>query len=264
MKMRLDAMVQDIHNDLDLDEINSINDTVESMQVAQIIKTTYFAMMSNRNWPHLRQTISLVPSHNLARPTHMSVPDNIKELSFINYNCHRKGETRLRYKAIKWQEPDEFLRRQNTLNTDDTTTLAVLDPTGVHLQIKNNKAPEFFTSFDDNTLVFDSFDDSVESTLQESKVQAMAYLMPTWSMTDEFIPDLPSEAFIALLEEAKSKAAYKLKQQADEKAEQESTRQQRWLSRKAWQVHGGIEYPNYGRGSNKYKRDTTFAQGRNN
>lgn len=264
MKMELLEIVQDIHNDLDLDEVNSIDDTVESMQVAQIVKTTYFAMMSNRNWPHLRQTISLTPSHDLARPTHMAVPDTIKELAFINYNCAKDGETRLRYKTIKWQEPDEFLRRQNTLNTDDDNTMVVTDYTGVQLQIKMNKAPEFFTSFDDNNLVFDSYDGEVDDTLQESKVQAMAYIMPSWSMTDTFVPDLPTEAFIALLEEAKSKSAYKLKQQADEKAEQESTRQQRWLSRKAWQVHGGIEYPNYGRGSNKYRRDSTFAQGRNN
>ena len=40
-KMTLLAMVQDILNDMDGDEVNSISDTVEAEQVAQIIKTTY-------------------------------------------------------------------------------------------------------------------------------------------------------------------------------------------------------------------------------
>jgi hypothetical protein len=264
MKMTLIEMVQDIHNDLDLDLVNSIDDTVESQQVAQIIKTTYFAMMSNRNWPHLREAIPLVPFSNTALPTHMSIPDGMKELDFINYNCSKAGETRLRYKAIKWLEPDSFLRKQNALNTDATNTKVVLDPTGVQIMIKTDKAPEFFTSFDDTTLVFDSFDSSVDSSLQESKCQCMAYMMPSWTQRDNFVPDLPAEAFISVLEEAKSKASLKLKQSADNKAEQEAVRQRNWLSRKARRIAGGIQYPNYGRRSQQSRRDVTFQEGRNN
>lgn len=260
MKMTLLEMVQDIHNDLDLDFINSIDDTVEAGQVAQIIKTTYFAMMSNRNWPHLRELISLTPSNDTNIPTHVFVQDNVKELDFVNYNCVKSGETRLRYKTMKWLEPDNFLRKQNTLNTDNDNTDVVTDPTGVKFPILNNKNPEFFTSFDDKALVFDSFDSEVDSTLQESKFQAMAYVMPSWSTTDSFVPDLPDEAFISLLEESKSKAALKLKQEADQKAEQEAVRQRIWLSRKAKRVNGGIQYPNYGRRNAKYFRDVTFKQ----
>lgn len=259
--MTLLEMVQDIHNDLDLDFINSIDDTVEAAQVAQIIKTTYFAMMSNRNWPHLRKLVSLTPSNNSGLPTHMIVQDNVKELDFINYNCIKNGETRLRYKPMRWLEPDAFLRKQNALNSDNVNTSIVTDTTGIQLQILTNKNPEFYTSFDDKTLVFDSYDTSVENTLQESKVQAMAYVMPSWSQTDSFVPDLPEEAFMSLLEESKSKAALKLKQEADQKAEQESIRQRNWLSRKAWKVQGGIQYPDYGRGRAKRGRDVTFTQG---
>lgn len=264
MKMSLLEMVQDIHNDLDLDLVNSIDDTVESQQVAQIIKTTYFAMMSNRNWPHLREPVRFVASNDAQRPTHMTLPEGMKELDFMNYNCQKEGETRLRYKAIKWLEPDSFLLKANALNTDADNTMIVVDPTGVQFIIKTDKAPEFFTSFDDTTLVFDSFDSDVENTLQVSKCQGMAYMMPTWVHSDTAIPDLPSEAFISLLEEAKSKASLKLKQSADNKAEQESVRQRTWLSRKARRMNGGIQYPNYGRAGRKIPKDPTFAEGRNN
>ena len=243
MKMTLLEMVQDIHNDLDLDEINSIDDTVESAQVAQIIKTTFFAMMSNRNWPHLRQTVSLIPSGALARPTHMGVPNGIKEMVFINYNCVKKDSTRKVYRTMKWLEPDAFLRKANQLNNDSDNVDIILDTTGIELLIRNDKQPDYYTSFDDNNIVFDSYDNEVDDTLQASKVQALAYIMPSWTTSDSFVPDLPQEAFTALLEEAKSRSALKLKQEADQKAEQEAQRQQRWLSRKAWQVKGGIQYP---------------------
>jgi hypothetical protein len=76
----------------------------------------------------------------------------------------------------------------------------------------------------------------------------MAYIMPSWLPSDDFIPDLPDEAFTALIEEAKSRASLKLRQVADQKSEQESRRQQRWLARKSRRVSNGIIYPNYGRG----------------
>ena len=38
---------------------------------------------------------------------------------------------------------------------------------------------------------------------------------------------------------------------ANQKAEQKAARQQRWLSRKAWRIEGGIEYENYGRSFRK-------------
>jgi hypothetical protein len=263
MKMSVLDMVQDILNDLDLDEVNSIDDTVESAQVAQILRTTYFALMSNRNWAHQKQTITLNASNTHTRPTHMKVPENIKELMFVNYDCANAKDNRKIFKQLKWQEPDAFLRRQNNLNSADHTTIIVKDVTGVELLIQNNKAPEYFTTFDDSYIVCDSFDSSVENTLQETKVQAMAYMMPTWTQSDDFIPDLPEEAFIALLEEAKAKASYKLKQQLDQKAEQEAARQQVWLSRKNWQISGGIQYPNYGRGRSRFARDVTFTRGTN-
>ena len=260
MKLTLFDMVDDILNDMDADKVNSIFDTFESEQVAQIIKSTYLAMMSNRNWPHQRKAISLKPSGDPNKPTHMSIKDNVKELIFLNYNNVKSGETRKRYEPVKWMEPDDFLRRSNLRDSDEPNILVVVDPTGVEMLVGNDKKPEYYTSFDDENLVFDSYDSEVDSTLQESKVQGQAYVMSTWTNEDDFIPELPEEAFTALLEESKSRAMFKLKQMTDSKAEQESSRQQRWLARRAWRVEGGIKFPDYGRASRKHRRDPTFRE----
>jgi hypothetical protein len=257
MKMTLLDIVQDILNDMDGDEVNTIDDTIESAQVAQIVKSTYFAMLSNRNWPHTRQAIQITPSGDSALPTHMVVQQTIKELCFINYNKVRDGETRKLYKPVKYLYPDDFLRVTNRRNNDVNTVDIITDPTGVELLVRNDIPPTYYTSFDDELLVFDSYDNLVDTTLQQSKVQAQAYVMPEWVHTDEAIPDLPMDAFTALLEESKSRAMLKLKQVQDIKAEQEASRQQRWLSRKARVVNGGIRYPNYGR-RGFGARDVTF------
>lgn len=256
-KSTLIEIVQEILNDMDSDEVNSIDDTFESQQVASIVASTYRAMVSNRNWPHLKRLVQITASGDSALPTHMIVQDNIKELVSINYNTVKVGETRRSYTAMKWAEPDDFLRMSNMRNNDSSNVDVIVDPTGVELLIYNDRAPTKFTSFDDTKIVFDSYDSVVDSTLQQSKVQAQAYIMPTFTLIDSHIPDLPEEAFTALIEEAKAKSFSKLKQMQDVKAEQEAGRQQRWLSRKDWRVKGGVRYPNYGRGRNK-TRDGTF------
>ncbi len=251
-KMTLLELTQDILNDLDSDEVNSIDDTYESAQVAQMVKSTYIAMMSNRNWAHLRKSIKLVASGSTANPTHMTLEVGIKEICFINYNCILDGETRKRYTEMKYIHPDDFLRLTNRRNNDEANIDVIIDAaTTVELLIRNDLNPTYYTTFDEETLVFDSYDVSIESTLQQSKVQAVAYVMPEWTHTDAAIPDLPEEAFTALLEEAKSRAMFKLKQTNDAKAEQEAGRQHRWLARKNWTVNGGVRYPDYGRKGRK-------------
>lgn len=260
MKSSLLDITQDILNDLDGDEVNSIDDTFESQQIAQIIKSCYFEMMSNRNWPHLRRSISLVPSGDETYPTHMSISEDVKELCFINYNKAKNTDTRRIYQPVRWLEPDDFLRVTNRRNSDMGDVDVIQDYTGVELLILNDIAPTYFTSFDDKHLVFDSYDKEVDSTLQQSKVQAQAYVMPEWRTRDSFIPDLPTEAFSALIEEAKRTAMFKLKQVVDSVANLKADRQQRWLSRKAWAVEGGIRTPNYGRNVRGGYRDSTFKR----
>lgn len=260
MKMTLLELTQDILNDMDSDSVNSIFDTFESEQVAQIIKTTYFSLMSTREWPHLRQTIQLVPSTDQAKPTHMYVPDGVMRMVSLNYNKARDGETRKLYQNVSWREPDHFLQMTNAQNSDSDNIDVIMDDSGIELLIANDRHPTYFTSFDDKTLIFNSYDKSVDDTLQNSKTQALAYVMPDWQTTDTFVPDLPEEAFMALLEEAKSRAMVKLKQIEDPKSEQEAQRQHRWLSRNSWKVKGGIKTPNYGRNSRKMRRDPTFTR----
>jgi uncharacterized protein with NAD-binding domain and iron-sulfur cluster len=232
---------------MDGDFVNSIDDTEESMQVAQIVRSTYNAMMSNRNWAHTRHPIQLVPTANLAQPTHVTVPDKIKELYFINYNIAKAGDEQVSFVPMKWKEPDEFLQLTNYYNTSEDNVTTVVDDSGVSFQIMNDTAPSFYTSFDDRTLVFNSYDSAVESNITANRMQSMAYMMPDFIVQNSAIPNLPDDAFALLVESAKSKASWKLRQVADPAAQAEAKRQTKWLARNHRRVNKGIKYPNYGR-----------------
>jgi hypothetical protein len=247
MKMTLLEMVQDILNDLDSDEVNSIDDTIESQQVAQIVKTCFYEQITNRNWPHLRKLVQLEASGTTAKPNYLQIPEKLKELLFFKYQSSKLGETKIQMLDVAYKEPDAFLRMVQSRDSDLDNVDVITDFSGTSLLVVNDKAPEYWTSFDDEYIITDSYNSDVDDTLKKNKTQCLAYIEPTWVHTDDAIPDLPDEAFPGLLEEAKSTAFLVLKQMANQKAEQKASRQARWLARKAWATHGGIQYEDYGR-----------------
>ena len=250
-KMTLLELVTDVLNDMDSDEVNSISDTIESQQVAQIVKTSYFEIIGNRNWPHLKKLIQLESSGDVLKPNYMKIPENVKELIFFNYDKISVAVPKINLQEIKYKEPDVFLRYVSQRDSTLSAVTTVSDFSGSKLLVINNLAPTYWTSFDNRYIVTDSYDSGVDSTLQNSKSQCLAYVDPLWEHTNEFVPDLPSEAFPNLLEEAKSTAFLAIKQVGNQKAEQKANRQSRWLSRKAWVANGGVKYPDYGRKTNR-------------
>lgn len=247
-KLTLLDYVQDILSDISGDDVTSIFDTVESEQVAQIVKSTYLSLMTGKNWPHQKQKIVLEPAFEAGdSPTRVKLPDNVKELVLINYDTSRTSGRKM-YTEMRWKENDDFLRKSNSLNNEESNVKTVTDQSGVEYFIRTDVPPTSFTSFDDVHIIFDSYDGTIDSSINLGKLQVIAYVLPSWTHSDSFIPDLPAEAVVLLLEEAKARASFRLKQTVDGKSEQEVRRQRQWLSRRDWRVNGGVKYPNYGRG----------------
>ena len=240
-------MVSDILNDMDSDAVNSITDTEESLQVAQIVQTTYFEMMSRREWSHLDKIGLLESVSDSTKPNYLKVPDSVGRINFIMYNRRKLNETRNRWVEMKYLFPDEFIIKLMNRNSDDSRITQVVDFDGVTLNIKNDVPPQFYTSFDDVYVVFDSWDSDVETIVSGSHTQVHYSKIPGWQVDDNFIPDLPDKIFPALLAEAKSVASIKLKEEPDEKAEQQSVRQQKRMSLDGWRVNKQMRYPDYGK-----------------
>ena len=241
-KMNLLAMTQDILSDMDSDDVNSINDSVESLQVA-----------------FLYEMFRLQASGTADRPTHMALPDDIIDLKYIKYNNKKTGTAKDSYQTIEYKLPEEFMSIVDTRDSTATATVQVVtDTTGISINILKNKCPQYFTSFDDENLVFDSFLNTIDSTLQNTKTQCHGKRSVAFTMNDTFTPDLPVQMFTYLLNEAKSACFLTLKQMANQKAEQISVTQRRRMSQDAWKIAKGISYPNYGRHSSNKTRSSKY------
>ena len=229
-KLTLLDMTQRILSSMDADTVNSFSDTIESEQVAYVIRDVYYDIINNIEIPEHRKLITLTALGSTSTPTHMQIPDGVRRIEEVRYNQVKSGATAKDYNRIYFMEPEDFLQLSLSRNSTDSTIVTVTVDGGEVL-IANNKAPDYYTTFDDSFLIFDSYDSAVDSTLQSSKFIVWAIQEPTFTMSDTFVPDLDVDCFPWLLNEAKSVAHVEINQRANPKAEQVALRQKiRWQS----------------------------------
>lgn len=247
MRMTLLEMVQDILSSMDSDEVNSISDTTESQQVATVIKNVYRDIISRGNLPENFEMFELNASLDPTKPTVMYRPEGAFSILWIKYDTRLLGDTEPRMTKIQYLEPSQFTDQVFTYrdqNQSDVVRYYLDGPNNSSVEIVglNNKAPSFYTSWDDETIIFDSYDSAVDGTLQKNKSIAYGEWEPTFQMADAFIPDLDPRQFSLLFNEAKAWAFAELKQTTHEKAEKQSRKG--WITLQHQKESVPARYPN--------------------
>lgn len=246
VKMTLLEVVQDVLNDLDSDEVNSIGDTVEATQIANICRSVYYDVITTVDLPEHTELMTVSGLSNSQRPNYMDA-NSVTEIKELRYNVSETvGE--LEYKLINYVSPDEFIQNIVTRDTSSSEVIIVTDPTnGISLPILNNKMPDYYTSFDDRYLCFDSYDSSVDTTLQTSKTMVLGVKIPTFTLIDSAVPDIDDTIFPYYLAEVKSRAFSLFKGGPDPKVEQ-FARKHRYFQRNNRSKTGEMRVLNdYGR-----------------
>jgi len=217
MKSTLLQIVQSILSDMDAEDVDSISDTVEAQQIASVVEDTYYNIISGREIPEHMVLTTLTSLGDSSRPTHFSYPSNTKSLERVEYNI--TTDSTPRWRDIRYVSPDYFI---DNMSGSETAVSTVVN--SIPIYIWNDKMPSYYTSFDDNYIIMDSYDASVETTLQASKVRAFITEFPTFSQTDGFVPDLDETLFPYLLAESKSVCFSIFKSGTDPKIEQAARR----------------------------------------
>lgn len=240
MKETLLQIVQDILSDMDSEEINSLTDTAEATQVATIVKQVYNNMINNRIIPEHEQLLTLTAASDSSIPTTFYLEDNVKEIQKVWYQ--NEGTENI-YQPVHYLAPLEFLMRVDAKQENYVSTTVG----GTVLRIQNNKQPNWFTSFDDDTIIMDSYDATYDTTLQESKIRAYGQVYPTFSITDSYVPDLDAAYFPYLKAEARSVAMDFLKGATTAKAEQQARQQRAFIMKHRSSIKKANRRPHYGR-----------------
>lgn len=347
MTMTLLDMTQNILSALNSDNVNSIGDTPESLQVAEAIRTSYINLMGRLSLPEHNQPIQLVASNDISSPTLMYLPTGCNKLTWLKYfdtnpedgnslqtdqfgaYSEHDVNTDLEDNANGWQTtdpttsntigtgtftfsnvgsglninigdsawcyPDEdefgniymygtvvsyssttlvmnitvsqgsgtfsdwlisqqgptsfsapgykdvrimgigdfirmtnsFDRTESDVNTFEFTINenATGNPMSFSFNYKNDIQPRHCCIINNYYVIFDSYDNTQDSTLQSNKTMGMGWVTPVFQMEDTFTPDIDDQRFALLLNEAKALAFFEIKNQPHPKAEKETVRQ---------------------------------------
>lgn len=220
-KLTLLQMTQNILSALDSDPVDSIDETVEAVQVAEIVKESYFDLISQRDWPFLFVLGNLDGLGDTNNPTKMKIPDTYNKIKWIKYNK----------KEVIYADPETF----HTIISQRVAQTGVINSAGYVI----NQDPQYWTSYDDTYIVFDGYNQSVDTTLQSSKAVVYGTQQSSWSHVDTFIPNIPEKFFPTLLAEAKSQAFVNLKQQSNAREERKATRGRMTMRNESWRNENG-------------------------
>lgn len=253
MKYTLLELVQAILAALQSDEVNSINDTAESLQIAGIVKETYFEMVSELDLPEHYSFIELDATDENT-PTIMTLPEGVLALNWVKYDNQTTDDDGPVYKEVPFQELDTFLKIMHSINAGDDTAINYtysVGTTTIDILGFNDAFPTYYTCFDDHTLIFNQYNNVYDANLVSNKILAYGLIAPTFTLDDDFTPDLDAKQFSLLLSEAKAQAFQEISEKTNDKAEKRARRGWVRAQRDKQAVPTPFNYyarlPNYGR-----------------
>lgn len=240
MKTTLLQIVQSILSDMDSEDVTSITDTVEAQQIASVVEDTYYNIITAREIPEHNKLMALTSMEDSGKPTHFKYPTNTKSIKRIEYNIGSGGDNNFR--EIVWVDPVVFLDRMNENGLLVETYDGSLD-----IFVSTDVAPSHYTSFDDEYIIMNSYDSSVETYLAANKTRAFGSVYPTFSQIDSFEPDIDNTLLPLLLAEAKSTCFSLFKGGSDPKVEQAARRLKSYVQNDMYKSVRPNKRPHYGR-----------------
>lgn len=201
-KKTLLEIVQNVLLSMEYLGVSAIDESTESVIVADIAQQVYYELLTEADWPYFTKPVELQSLYDNTKPTIMRVPTTVNKIESLYY----------KKKEIKFLTTKEFFKLVNERKST-TFTEEVETPGGIPVTVYNNKEPEYYTIIDELYLVFDSYNSDEDVILSESSSMAVCSYFPAWTIEDDFVPVLPTEMFPTYLSMVKRAAFLYLKRE---------------------------------------------------
>ena len=214
MKLTLLQVINFYMDHTDGFRISTIDDGIEAQQVASIAEKVFYDLDNDVfGNSKLESLIQLEALADNTKPNYLRLPDDALDIrdDVVMYNTS-KDNTEIEMTKIAYLSPIEFLELIGRKKVK-TTNQIVTDFNGYRMTIDNNKAPQYFTSFDDSHLVFDSYNSAVDSTLQQSKSGVITQIQRSFVPSDTYIIDFPEWFHTTYLNQVMSEASAALREE---------------------------------------------------
>jgi len=162
-------------------QVASVTDTAESKRVVDLVQLVLEEMYAEYSWLHTKTLGSLGAG---STTNDLTIPATVAGIEWIYYT----GATSPLRKPVKYVEPDFFekliLDRLNSGNSNVDVNGAL-----------NDTDPKYWTTFDQSTILFDSYD----TALDKANTTCFFWDIPSLPSADANTPDIPARHHVTVL-----------------------------------------------------------------
>ena len=194
--------------------ISTIDDGIEAQQVASIAEKVFYDLNNDifgNN--HLDSLVQLEALADSTKPNYLKLPDAAADIKHdaVMYDIS-SDVANIEMNEIEYMTPLDFLALIGKKKAS-TSNQVVTDFGGYRMTIDNDTAPKYYTSFDDSYIICDSFDSSVDSTLQSSKSGIITQLQRSFTQSDTYVIDFPEWFHTTYLNQVMAEASAALREE---------------------------------------------------
>lgn len=242
-------LVQKLGEAIGSDEIDALNETTEVVEITSILQQVYEEVLDRKRWEFLKDRVRQLDARagGSTQLNTLVIPSDVTRISYLKYRSDNEVEDYTQLTYVSAREFVDKVQRRNPADADITT---IVNDDGVNLFIVTNKAPTFWTSFDEETISFDGYDATRGTGNLIADSVIIADIVPVVDFTDPAATlPIPQRMETLIFNEAISTCAIRLRQTVDPKAEKIATRQHRALREQLHVTNKDTQEINHGRRS---------------
>ncbi len=238
-------LVQDLGEGINTDEIDSLTETEEVVRIVNILKQTLQEVLDRKTWEFMkdkvRQLDSRLPGSNQLNT--LLIPSDVLLIKCLRY----KDDNGKFYDVTYLQACDFIAKLQSRTSTQDDIDI-IINSDGVELLVKNDIVPQYWTSFDEETITFDAYNlaTGTGNLIVDSVI--IADVMPVTDFTDPAaVLNIPERMETLVFNEALVTCNYRLRQLRDPRADRIARRQGISLRENEHKTNKDKQVKTYGR-----------------
>ena len=203
--------VNSVLSDMGRDQVNDLGQTPDAKRVESILEDTYYQMCSRKMWPSKRRLTQLDSLGDVTRATCLKIPRGCGRVTHIHYNISSLQHPE--WRELIYLLPEKMSARLLGNPSDQPDIYDEMRLDEVSYRVGRVSAPTYWSSFDDEIIVTDSYNYLVEDTVQGTKTAAWSTYTPDWPTSKHGKVEIPERFYPTFTALAKATCFEKIKGQ---------------------------------------------------
>ena len=241
-------LVQDLGEGIDSDEIDSLAETEEVVRIENILKQTVQEVLDRKTWEFMKDKVRQLDIREAGSSelNTLTIPADVTHI-----NCLKYRDDNDKFFELRYLQACEFIDMLQSRDATQPEITAINNADGVALNVDTTQAPQFWTSFDEETITFDAYNSTSGTGNLIADSVIIADVMPVTDFTDpNAVLNIPERMETLVFNEALVTCNYRLRQTADPRADRVARRQGISLRENEHKTKIDTQVRTYGRRTN--------------